>query len=277
LGEQRHDRDFREQGRGLATTQVEQQAALAATVAQRGVDAARAALTMRQEDLASARASLAEGAQTTMPDPCCASVQSPIAGEVLTVLTEDAQVVQAGAPLMELGDPANLEIVVDVLSSDAVRIVPRAAAMVEGWGGGPIRAEVERVNPIAFTKVSALGIEEQRTSVILRLLDPPRKWSRLGHGFHVAAQIVAWEGKNRVLVPVGALFRHESKWAVFAVENDKARLRAITLGQRNGAFAEVLAGLAPGAVVIVHPGDTIADGVSVAAGNIAESPASNSP
>ena len=251
--------------RGLVSTQIEEQSALAVVLAERSVDVARATLTMREQDLVSARAALVEGTEPPKGAACCTSVPSPISGEVLSVLTENAQVVQAGTPLMDLGDPTNLEIAVDVLSTDAVQIVPHAAATIEGWGGDPLRAEVERVNPTAFTKVSALGIEEQRTEVRLRLLDPPQSWARLGHGFHVTAHIVVWHGTNKVLVPIGALFRRGNDWAVFAVENDKARLRTVSLGQRNGSVAEVTAGLAPGDRVITHPGDTISDGSWVAA------------
>ncbi len=249
--------------RGLVSTQIEEQSALAVATAQRSVDVASATLTMRRQDLASARAALIEGTEGPSSGQCCANVPSPTAGEVLAVLTESEQVVQPGTPLMELGDPTNLEVAVDVLSTDAVRIAPHAAATIEGWGGETLRAEVKSISPTAFTKVSALGIEEQRTEVVLNLLDPPQKWARLGHGFRVIAKIVVWDGKNRVLVPIGALFRQGGAWAVFTVDNGKASLRTIDLGQRNSSFAEVRAGLEPGESVITHPADTIADGISV--------------
>ena len=165
---------------------------------------------------------------------------------------------------MDLGDPTNLEIVVDVLSTDAVRIVPHASATIESWGGEPLRAEVERINPTAITKVSALGIEEQRTEVVLRLLDPPQKWARLGHGFRVVAHIVVWEGTDSLLVPVGALFRRGEDWTVFVVEAGTAKLRTISIGERSDAYAEVTAGLEEAEVVVVHPADTVSDGTSVA-------------
>ncbi len=249
--------------RGLVSKQAEEQALLAAENAQKNVDLARATLTIRQQDLAGARATLMDEDGTESPDSCCADVPSPITGQVLTVLTESEQVVQAGTPLLEIGDPTKLEVAVDVLSSDAVRVSPLARASIEGWGGEPLAAQVVRVSPTAFTKVSALGIAEQRTEVVLRLTDPPSKWTRLGHGFRVVAHIVVWEGKDRVLVPIGALFRRGEAWSVFVVEDGGARLRSITLGARNASFAEVSAGLEAGDVVINHPGDNVSDGTAV--------------
>jgi HlyD family secretion protein len=249
--------------RGLVSRQVEEQALLAAENGQKNVDLARATLTIRQQDLAGARATLMDEDGTENPDSCCADVLSPIKGQVLTVLTESEQVVQAGTPLLEIGDPTKLEVAVDVLSSDAVRISPLAQASIEGWGGEPLAAQVVRVSPTAFTKVSALGIEEQRTEVVLRLMDAHSKWARLGHGFRVVARIVVWEGKDRVLAPIGALFRRGEAWSVFVVENGRANLRGITVGARNSSFAEVSAGLEAGDIVINHPGDNVSNGTAV--------------
>lgn len=249
--------------RGLVSRQLEEQAVLASATAQRNVDLALATLTIRQQDLASAEANLMDVGGTGGGGQCCAVVPSPVGGQILTVLTESEQIVQAGTPLMEIGNPADIEIAVDVLSSDAVRIMPGSAAEIIGWGGEPLQAEVTRINPTAFSKVSALGITEQRTEVVLRLVDPPEKWTRLGHGFRVVADIVVWEGPDRVLVPLGALFRHADEWAVFVVDAGFARLRSLTLGQRSGSLAEVVSGLEPGTTVIAHPGDTVADGTAV--------------
>lgn len=249
--------------RGVVSAQVNEQATLALSMAKRDVQVAQATLAMRQQDLESARATLIQGSAATPAGQCCADVPSPIAGQVLTVLTESEQAVQPGTPLMELGEPANMEVVVQVLSFDAVRITLGAPATIRNWGGEPLRARVSSISPAAVTKVSALGIEEQRTEVVLDLLDPPQVWSRLGHGFRVVADIVVWEGKDRVLVPIGALFRDADQWAVFRVIDGKARLALIQLGQRNADFAEVLSGLDPGDVVITHPGDTLVDGVDV--------------
>lgn len=248
--------------KGLVSTQIEERAILAAGTASKAVEAARATLLMRQRELESAKAALIEG-EGSDAGPCCVEVKAPASGRVLAVLTESEQVMQPGTPLLEIGDPADLEVAVDVLSSDAVRIVEGAPATIEGWGGEPLRAEVAQIDPIATTKVSALGIEEQRTRVVLALLDGPEKRERLGHGYRVTAHIVVWEGKDLVLVPMGALFRTGQEWAVFVVEDGKARLRTLTLGQRNAEHAEVAAGLEGGETIIVHPGDTVEDGRSV--------------
>lgn len=249
--------------RGVVSAQVNEQATLALSMANRDVQVAQATLAMRQQDLESARATLIQGSAATPAGQCCADVPSPIAGQVLTVLTESEQAVQPGMPLMELGDPVNMQVVVQVLSFDAVRITVGAPATIRNWGGEPLQARVSSISPAAVTKVSALGIEEQRTEVVLDLLDPPQVWSRLGHGFRVVADIVVWEGKDRVLVPIGALFRDADQWAVFRVIDGKAKLALIQLGQRNADFGEVLSGLDPGDVVITHPGDTLVDGVDV--------------
>ena len=249
--------------RGVVSAQVQEQAALALSMANRDVQVAEAMLAMRGQDLESARATLIQGSAATPAGQCCANVPSPIAGQVLAVLTESEQAVQPGTPLMDLGDPVNMQVVVEVLSSDAVRIMVGAPATIRNWGGEPLQARVSSISPAAVTKVSALGIEEQRTEVILDLLDPPETWSRLGHGFRVVADIIVWEGKDRVLVPIGALFRDSDKWATFRVLDGKATLSPIQLGQRNGQFGEVLSGLEPGDVVVTHPGDTVVDGAQV--------------
>ncbi|WP_297103216.1 HlyD family efflux transporter periplasmic adaptor subunit [uncultured Devosia sp.] len=249
--------------RGVVSAQVNEQATLALSMANRDVQVAQATLAMRQQDLESARATLIQGSAATPAGQCCANVPSPIAGQVLTVLTESEQAVQPGTPLMDLGDPANMQVVVQVLSFDAVRIPAGAPATIRNWGGEPLQARVSSISPSAVTKVSALGIEEQRTEVVLDLLDPPQVWSRLGHGFRVVADIVVWEGKDRVLVPIAALFRDADQWATFRVLDGKAMLSPIQLGPRNGDFGEVLSGLEPGDVVVTHPGDTVVNGGQV--------------
>ena len=252
--------------RGLVSAQVRDKAILAAGTANKDVEAARASLLMHQRELQSAQAALIEGDGSTT-GPCCVEVPSPTSGLVLSVSAESEQVMQSGTPLMDVGDPADLEVQVDVLSNDAVRIGEGASATVTDWGGDPLRAEVARVDPVATTKVSALGIEEQRTRVILRLLDGPDTRHGLGHGYRVTARIVVWHGKDLVTVPLGALFRSGQQWSVFVVENGTARLRSVVLGQRNTQLAQVLSGVVPGETVILHPGDTVVDGRSVTASN----------
>jgi HlyD family secretion protein len=192
-------------------------------------------------------------------------IHSPINGRVLRVFQESATVVQPGARLVAVGDPADLEVEVDVLSSDAVKIPPDAKVILEHWGGErPLLGRVRRVEPAAFTKVSALGVEEQRVWVIIDLTDPPESRGALGDGYRVEARIVIWENANALKVPSGALFRHHNGWAVFVVNGRRAELRPITIGRNNGLEAEVLSGLAESDRVIVYPGDKIRDGVSVA-------------
>ena len=250
--------------RGLVSTQAMQRARLAAETAQKSMEAAEATLQMHEQELKSSQAALIQG-DAPVAGPCCVNVPAPVSGRVFAVSSESEQVVQAGTLLMDIGDPDLMEIQVDVLSSDAVRIAPHARASIVEWGGAPLRAEVAHIDPIATTKVSALGIEEQRTRIILRLLDGPQTRVGLGHGYRVNAQIVVWEAADVVLVPLGALFRTGSDWSVFVLEDGVARLRRLSLGQRNGESAEVREGLAVGETVIMHPGDTLADGRSVVA------------
>lgn len=250
--------------RGLIPESSFERATLEVSVARTNVQTAQATLDVRQRELESARAALIEGPDgDAATETCCVEVRAPITGRVMRVVTESEQVVQAGTPLMELGDPTDLEIVVELLSRDAVRVEPGAPATIEGWGGPVLNARVERIDPAAVTKVSALGIEEQRTTVVLSLLDPPQVWARLGHGYRVVARIVLWEGKDLVTVPMSAVFRQGESWAVFVAADGKAALRLIELGERNSDYAEVKTGLGEGEAVIVHPSDTVSDGTGI--------------
>lgn len=237
-------------------------AILAERSAAAATTSARATLAMRERERDSAEAALNGGLPGAEP-PCCTTVTAPGAGRVLRVVTEDEQVVQAGTPILEIGDLSDLEIVADVLSRDAVRIAVGAEAVITGWGGPDLAAQVDRVEPGARTKVSALGIEEQRVEVRLSLRDPPP--AGLGHGFRVTARITVWQGQRILTVPVAALFRQGADWAVFEVVEGRARMRQITLGQRTDRQAEVTGGLVEGAVVILHPDDAVTDGGRVAA------------
>ena len=220
---------------------------------------------VRQRELESAEAALVQGRDTGSDGECCAEVLAPVSGRVLRVLTESEQVVQAGMPLVEIGDPADIEIVADILSRDAVRIVQGAAASVIGWGGPPLAARVLRVEPSATTKVSALGIEEQRVNVVLNLDGDPKRWEKLGHGFRVVVRIELWRGDNLVTVPIGALFRVGADWAVYVIADSRAHLRLVTLGERNSDLAEIQSGLSVDEQVILHPSDLVADGTRVSA------------
>lgn len=190
-------------------------------------------------------------------------IRAPVKGWVLRVMQESEGTVAAGTPLMELGDPQVLEVVVDVLSQDAVRIRPGARVSIEHWGGdSPLLGRVTRVEPSAFTRTSALGVEEQRVNVVIALEEPVERRKALGDGYRVEARITLWDGAEVVQVPEGALFRQGEGWAVFLADAGRVRLRAVKLGQRNGLRAQVLEGLAPGDQVIVHPGDSVRDGVA---------------
>ncbi len=193
-------------------------------------------------------------------------INSPVAGQVLEVFQESEGVVQSGAPILELGDPAALEIVVDVLSQDAVRIPPGAPVTIERWGGKvPLHGHVRVVEPSAFTKLSALGVEEQRVNVIVDLDDDRELWSSLGDGYRVEARISVWEEEEVLKVPASAVFRSEEAWATFAVEDDEAVLRSVQIGESNGLETQVLSGLEEGDQVVAYPSDSVRDGVSVRA------------
>lgn len=192
-------------------------------------------------------------------------VTAPVSGTVLRVLAESAGVVQPGAPLLEIGDPAALEIVTEVLTADAVTIPPHASAEVASWGGDALAAKVRLVEPSAFTRMSSLGVEEQRVRVILDLTEPRAKWARMGDGFRAEVRIVTWRADQVLQVPSSAVFRREGSWAVFVVDGGRARLRAVVIGQRNGREVAVEQGLAEGERVVVHPSDRVVDRAKVEA------------
>lgn len=221
-----------------------------------------------QYELQLARAALMQTRPDETPSPAADrnfSILSPITGRVLRVFQESSRVIAPGENLLEVGDPGDLEVVVDVLSSDAVQIEPGAEVRLQHWGGSrPLSGTVRLVEPSGFTKISALGVEEQRVNVVIDFLDPPAERANLGDGFRVEADIVLWEGHDVVRVPTSALFRSSGAWAVFVVRNDTARLRPVEVGHRNGLEAEVLSGLEEGDTVVVHPGDTVQDGARVA-------------
>lgn len=199
-------------------------------------------------------------------------IKAPASGRVLRVLQESAAVVQPGAPLVEVGDPSDLELVVDVLSSDGVAILPGAAVSLEQWGGEqPLRGRVRRVEPAAFTKISSLGVEEQRVNVIIDFVDPPEARAGLGDGFRVEARIETWNASEVLTVPLGALFRHgggpgtPQSWALYRLEDGRAVVRKVEVGKRNANQAEIRAGLEADDRVVVYPSDRVHDGARVRA------------
>ena len=239
-----------------------------AETAQAQLEQADATLTLRINELASAQARLIQPGAEDYPAEaaCCVVVRAPVDGVVLKVLAESAQVITAGTLIAEIGDPKDMEVVVDLLSTDAVRVTPGAVATVEGWGGADsLSATVRRIEPSAFTKVSALGIEEQRVNANLDLVDPRTAWERLGHEFRVFVRIRLWRGEDVARVPLAALFRSGAQWSVFTVADGEAVLTPVTIDHRDDRFAEVIEGLAAGDVVVLHPSDQVEDGVSVEA------------
>jgi HlyD family secretion protein len=229
---------------------------------------ARAALRVRESELRQARARLIKPAMAQRrrgADCDCVDVYSPVSGSVLRVLQESEAVVASGTALVEIGNPQELEIVVDLLSSDAVRVEPGQRVFIEAWGGGErLNGKVRRVEPFGFTKVSALGIEEQRVNVIIDFSDPPERWRRLGHGYRVEPRIILAEGDNVLKVPRSALFRDGNQWAVFVDDDGKATLRQVELGLENGLEAEIRTGLEEGERVVLQPSDRVSDGMRVA-------------
>jgi HlyD family secretion protein len=198
-----------------------------------------------------------------MRSDCCIQLRSPVTGVVLKIIQDSEATVLPGAPLIDIGDPLDLEVVADLLSTDAVQVSVGAAVRIDGWGGVPIQGRVVRVDPAGFLKVSALGVEEQRVRTTIDFAEPSDKWARLGHDYRVIVHVTTWSGENVLTLPVGALFRKGSDWAVFAVKEGIARTTIVEVGHRNGRSAEVLAGLAEGDRVVLHPSDRIKDGIAV--------------
>lgn len=255
-------------GAGTAAEEQLERARLEETTRRQELSAGHFSANAALHELEEARATLlaAEGGDGAPRKTCdtgesCIELHSPVSGRVLRVPERSERVVAAGTPLLEIGDPAALEIVVDVLSPDAVRIRPGARMLLERWGGGsPLTARVRRVEPSGFRKVSTLGVEEQRVNVIGDLEAAPEG---LGDGFRVEARIVVFESPDVVRVPASALFRRGEGFAVFVVESGRARRRSVDVGERGSGLAEIRTGLESGERVIVHPSDRIEDGVRV--------------
>ena len=225
------------------------------------VASTEAVISLRNAELASALARLRQprdiNAAASGAD-CCIELTSPVNGVILKVLARSEQAVAQGAPIIEIGDPTKLEIVVDLQSSDAPRVQPGSRAIVSDWGGDTdLSATVRRIDPAAFTQVSSLGIEEQRVNVILDL-DTVRP--ELGHGYRVLASLVVWSADDVLQIPIGALFRSGGEWAAFAVSDGRADLRKIEVGRINDEFAQITGGLDEGDTVILYPNDVLQDG-----------------
>jgi len=192
------------------------------------------------------------------------TVAAPVSGVVLRRIRESESMVPAGDPLLEIGDPTRLEIVADLLSTDAVRVKPGLRAIVDEWGGDTeLQAVVRRVEPAGFTKISALGVEEQRVNVILDIVSPPPACGAIGDAFRVDVRIVVWEAGDLLKVPTSALFREGNQWAVYRLASQRAERLIVGIGHQTGQEAEITSGLAEGDRVIVHPNETLEDGTRV--------------
>ena len=248
---------------GIVSREEVDVAQLAVETRQEMLKAAEFEIQAAQSELAAARAGLLEAGQGGGGGEY--EVRSPVDGSVLRRLRESETVVPAGEPLIEVGDPANLEIVADLLSTDAARLRPGQPVEIEQWGGGKALAgRVRRVEPSGFLKISALGVEEQRVNVIIDLAGSPEERRGLGDGFRVEVRVVVWDSPDAVQVPTSALFRDEQGWATFVLENGKAVRRRVEVGPQSDRAAAVLSGLKEGEKVIIHPSADVKDGVEVA-------------
>ena len=219
--------------------------------------AAESALRQAEVELAEFAGGSATSAATRSP----IEVKAPVSGRVLRLFEESSRAVTTGTPLMELGDPADLEVVVETLSRDGASIQPGTRVLLEHWGGEtPLEARVRLVEPAAFTKVSALGVEEQRVNVVADIVTPVEQRRSLGDNFRVEARIVVWETGRTLKVPSGALFRRGSDWAAFVVSEGRAQFRSVKVGRTSGTETQVLEGLKEGEQVILYPGDRIQPG-----------------
>ncbi len=246
--------------------------------AQASLDIAKATIAMREAELANARAQMMTFKASKTPPGFEAPSQlgmgesektipitAPISGRILRLIQESETTVTAGTPILEIGDISNdLEVVAELLSTDAVKVEANDRVLIRKWGGETtLHGVVERVEPWGFTKVSALGVEEQRVRTIVRFTDPPETRRMLGHGFRVETQIVIWEAKDIFVVPSSAIFRQGDAWGAFVVTNGRASATSVKIGQNNGTIAEVLEGLDVGARVVLYPSPSLTNGQTV--------------
>lgn len=255
--------------RGTVSEAALDRARLELRTQEASLNQAMASLDVRQHELETAQAALIGPGENSSEDDtgsgCCVAVRAPVSGRILQIYQESESVVGAGTPLVEIGDPHDLEIVADLLSTDAVRVNVGDQVVIERWGGeGTLNGVVDRIEPFGFTKISSLGIEEQRVNVIIALSDPPEEWERLGHGYRVEARVVLWRSDDVLQVPLSALFNHEDGRAVFVVQAGRARLAPVEIGQRNPDAVQIVSGLEGGERVIVHPSNRVSAGTLVA-------------
>jgi HlyD family secretion protein len=246
--------------RGVVSAQELDQARSADATASAEFDAAKHNVEAASSEVQLARAGLI-GADSGQNETPFVALRSPVAGRVLRVSEESERVLQAGAPVLTVGDADRLEIITDVLSTDAVKIPQGAKVFIDGWGGDrTLLGRVRRIEPAGFTKVSALGVEEQRVNVISDFVDAPE---RLGDGYRVQTRILIWSADSALLVPPSATFRQNGVWTVFVIQAGRAVRRNIEIGNRTDTAVEVTRGLAEGETVILHPPSELSDGMRV--------------
>lgn len=250
---------------GTTTAQALERAETATRLADRELHAAEFQDHATEHEVEQAKAVLARyqnDSSGTPPERW--NLSAPVSGVVLNVTQESETAVLPGAPILAIGDPRDLEVVVDVLSTDAVEIKPGAQVAIEHWGGpGDLAGRVRRVEPAGFTKVSTLGVEEQRVNVLIDIVSPVKDWAGLGDAYQVDARITVFSRDDATIVPSGALFRTGETWNVYVAKDGRAQLRAVTLLRRSGRFAAVTSGVTPDEQVIVYPSDRIAAGARV--------------
>jgi HlyD family secretion protein len=250
--------------RGASTVQALERAETAMRVAERDLRAAEFLDHAAEHDVEQAKVLLAKYDNPETAPPERWTITAPVPGLVLKVMQESETALQPGTPILELGDPRNLEIVVDVLSTDAVEIHPGAEVVIEHWGGpGTLAGRVRRVEPAAFTKVSTLGVEEQRVNVLIDIVSSPQDWAGLGDAYQLDTRITVFTREDATIIPSGALFRVGESWNVYVLSDGRAQRRAVELLRGSGRLAAVTAGIQPGDQVIVYPSDRITDGVRV--------------
>lgn len=249
---------------GSATKQMVEQAVAEARQATANLDAATAAVGAARADLVAARTALQIDTAGTSNLPVQEVLRTPVGGRVLAVHHKSEGLVNAGEPLIEIGNTHTLEVHVDVLSQDAVRIAPGMRVLLDQWGGeATLEGRVERTEPQGFTQVSSLGVEEQRVTVVAALASPMNVWEGLGAGYRVLARFVVWEADDVLHVPTSALFRTDDGWALFVVEDGRAVRRAVEVGHQTGLTAQILSGLEAGEAVIAHPENSLEEGTRV--------------
>jgi HlyD family secretion protein len=247
-------------GGGIAPAEVERLQILE-QVRERELEAAEGRASAAAHDVDAARSALLSSDTGPGSSGRTLNLTCPVGGRVLAIAERSARTVAPGEPLLEVGDPADLEVVVDLLSADAVKVEPGMPMLLSGWGGDSVlEGRVRRIEPSGFTKISALGVEEQRVNIVGDLVNPT---PALGDRFRVDVAVVLWQSDSVLKVPSSALFRRGSGWALFVVEDGRARERQVTIGHESGTESEVLQGVAPGDRLIRHPTDQVRDGVRV--------------